>query len=251
MEVTVRILALLLTLSACGTAAPPSAEPAPAEPAAATTPAAPSATLVSADPGIAPAPAAAAPNPALLKPSLATESAPDRYKVRLETTQGEALLEVHRDWAPLGADRFYNLVKIGFFDDVAFFRVIDGFMVQFGITGDPAVTDAWFTARIKDDPNKQSNTRGRITFATSGPDSRTTQVFVNYANNSMLDAQGFSPFGEVVKGMDVIDSLYKGYGEGAPRGTGPKQGLVQSRGNAYLKESFPRLDYLKHASIAE
>jgi peptidyl-prolyl cis-trans isomerase A (cyclophilin A) len=183
-------------------------------------------------------------NPAALK-----EQAPPVYKVEFDTSKGPFVIEVHRDWAPNGADRFYNLVKNGFYDDVRFFRVIEGFMAQFGVNGDPKVSAAWREARIKDDPVKVSNKRTFVTFATAGPNTRTTQVFVNYGDNSNLDSQGFSPFGQVVSGMKVVDSLYGGYGEGAPGGRGPNQARVQSDGNAYLASAFPNLDYVKKATI--
>jgi len=192
-------------------------------------------------------------SPALLDPSLATEQAPDVYRVRLETTKGSVLLELRRAWSPQGADRFYNLVKAGFFERVAFFRAIDGFMVQFGMSGDPKVQQAWNAYPIPDDPAAgQSNKRGYITFAKKGiPNSRTTQVFINYKDNAMLDSMGFTPFGEVIEGMDVIDSLYKEYGEGAPKGKGPNQMLIEREGNAYLERDFPKLDYVTKASIVE
>src|SRR5207244_3523664 len=183
-------------------------------------------------------PAAKLRNPATLK-----EIAPAMYKVKFDTSAGVFVVQVHRDWAPLGADRFYNLVKNGFFDDVRFFRVLDNFMAQFGINGDPAVMAAWRGANLRDDPVKESNKRGYITFATGGPNTRTTQVFINFKDNTSLDSQGFSPFGQVVEGMDVVDKLYSGYGEGAPRGQGPDQGRTQMEGNAYLSKSFPKLDY--------
>ncbi len=186
---------------------------------------------------------------ALLDPSKATLTAPDTFKVKMATTKGDFTIEVTRAWAPNGADRFYNLAKAGYFTDIAVFRVIDGFMAQFGIHGDPKVSKAWRGAKIKDDPVKQSNTRGYITYAMAGPNTRTAQLFINFGNNAMLDSQGFSPFGKVVKGMDVVDSIYKGYGEGAPRGRGPSQGRVQMEGNAYLKKSFPKLDYIKSATV--
>ena len=183
-------------------------------------------------------------------PGDATATAPAVYKVKMSTTKGDFTIEVHRDWAPLGADRFYNLVKLGYFTDVAFFRVVKGFMVQFGIHGDPAVNKAWRTARIQDDPTgKQSNTRGMVTFAMGGPNTRTNQVFINYADNSRLDTMGFPPFGKVVQGMDVVDAIEGMYGEGAPQGNGPRQGRIQSEGNAYLKASFPKLDYIKKATV--
>lgn len=191
-------------------------------------------------------------NPALMDPSKATETAPDEYKVKFETTAGDFTVKVHRDWAPKGADRFYNLVKIGYFEDVAFFRVIDGFMAQFGLHGNPQVTGKWRDARIDDDPVKESNTRGKLTFATAGPNTRTTQLFLNFGNNATLDNQGFAPFGEVVDGgMEVVDKIHSGYGEGAPRGRGPAQGTIQQKGNEYLKQGFPELDYIKKATIVE
>jgi peptidyl-prolyl cis-trans isomerase A (cyclophilin A) len=193
----------------------------------------------------------AKPNPGLLDPAAANETAPDTFKVRFQTTKGDFVVEVTRAWAPNGADRFYNLVKVGFYDDVAFFRVIKGFMVQFGIHGDPKVAAKWRPAQIEDDKVKQSNKKGYITYAMAGPNTRTTQLFVNYKNNSGLDGQGFSPFGRVVEGMKVVDSIYGGYGEGAPSGKGPSQALAQSKGNAYFKEKFPKLDYIKTATIVE
>ena len=189
-------------------------------------------------------------SPALSNPAQATAAAPATFKVKLSTTKGDFVIEVHRDWAPLGADRFYNLVKLGYFNDAALFRVVKGFMVQFGIHGDPAVNRAWRVAHIKDDPTgKQSNTRGMVSFAMAGPNTRTTQIFVNYADNSRLDAMGFSPFGKVVDGMKVVDALEGGYGEGAPSGRGPAQGRIQEEGNPYLHAQFPKLDYIKKATI--
>ncbi len=223
--------ALVLVLAACGekqeAPAPP---PAPAASAPPTT-------------------AAPTPSSPLLDPSLANEKAPETFRVRFETTKGDFVVAVTRAWAPLGADRFYNLVKIGFFKDIAFFRVIEGFMVQFGIHGDPAISAAWRDAQIGDDPVQQSNLRGYLTFATAGPDTRTTQLFINFKDNSRLDASGFAPIGRVVEGMDVVDSLYAGYGEGAPQGQGPSQALAQSEGNAYFKEKFPQLDYIESATL--
>jgi len=183
-------------------------------------------------------------NPAALK-----EQAPPVYKVGFDTSKGPFVVEVHRDWAPNGADRFYNLVKNGFYDNTRFFRVIEGFMAQFGVNGDPKVSAVWRESRIKDDPVKVSNKRTFVTFATAGPNTRTTQIFISYGDNSNLDSQGFSPFGQVVSGMKVVDSLYSGYGEGAPGGRGPNQTRVQSEGNAYLASSFPNLDYVKKATI--
>ena len=185
----------------------------------------------------------------LADPAALTEKAPASYKVKFDTSKGVFVLQVNRDWAPNGADRFYNLVKNGFYDDNRFFRVISGFMVQFGINGDPKLSPGWRNAKIPDDAVKQSNKRGNITFATSGPNSRTTQVFINFGDNGPLDKQGFAPFGQVTSGMSVVDSLHAGYGEGAPRGQGPDQGRIQQEGNAYLTKSFPRLDFVKKATI--
>lgn len=189
--------------------------------------------------------------PAGLKnPAALTETAPATYKVKFDTSVGAFVVEVQREWAPIGADRFYNLVKAGFFNDCRFFRVIQGFMVQFGIHGDPEVMAAWRGARIGIDPVKQSNKRGYITYAMGGtPDTRTTQVFINFADNASLDGMGFAPFGRVVSGMDIVDKIHSGYGEGAPRGQGPEQGRIQMEGNAYLTKSFPKLDYIKTATI--
>jgi len=176
--------------------------------------------------------------------------APNQYAVELDTTKGPIVIEVHRDWSPHGADRFYELVQNGYYDDVAFFRVIGGFMAQVGISGDPALNAKWRENRIPDDPVKGSNTRGTVSFAMSGPNSRTTQFFINFVDNSRLDGMGFSPFGKV-KDMTIVDALHAGYGEGAPQGRGPSQGLLQSEGNAYLKKNFPDLDYIKSAKISE
>ncbi len=196
-------------------------------------------------------PKPAGPNPALLDPSLAKAKAPEQFKVKFETTKGNFVLQVTRSWAPQGADRFYNLVKIGFYNDLAFFRVIDGFMAQFGISGDPKINTKWDPATISDDPVKESNKHGTISFATAGPNTRTTQLFINFADNTMLDKSGFAPFGKVIEGMTVVDNLYKEYGEGAPRGMGPSQGLIQSQGNSYLKSHFPKLDYIKNLSVVQ
>ena len=195
-------------------------------------------------------PALAQTKPSLMNPASLTEKAPATYKVKLDTSAGPVVIDIHRDWAPQGADRFYNLVKNGFYDDARFFRVLDNFMAQVGINGDPAVQTHWKTATIQDDTVKQSNKRGFVTFAKSGaPNSRSTQIFINFKDNSNLDKIGFAPFGEVTTGMDVIDKLYSGYGEGAPGGKGPEQGKLQAEGNAYLNKDFPKLDYVKKATI--
>lgn len=190
-------------------------------------------------------------NPLLLHPEQLHETAPAEYSVRFETTKGEFTVLVHRAWAPNGADRFYNLVKVGFYDQTRFFRAIEGFMVQFGISGYPEVAKAWMEAAIPDDPVAEHNVRGRVTFATAGPNTRTTQLFVNLVDNSKLDPMGFAPFGEVVSGMEVVDQLFMGYGEGAPRGRGPHQGKLQELGNAYLDAKFPKLDGVVKATVVQ
>ena len=170
--------------------------------------------------------------------------APDMYRARFETSEGDFVVEVHRAWAPVGADRFYNLVANGFYDGAGFFRVISGFMAQFGMNADPLVTAQWRAAPLQDDPVVESNTRGRITFAmTNQPNSRTTQVFINFGDNANLDGMGFAPFGEIVEGMEVVDALYAGYGEA------PDQGQITGRGNEYLESAFPELDYVVRATI--
>ena len=190
----------------------------------------------------------------LMNPSSSemTATAPETFTVRFETSAGEFDVTAHREWSPNGADRFFNLVRNGYFIEVRFFRVLEGFMAQFGISGDPALNQVWRTARIPDDPVLQSNTRGRITYAKSNaPNSRTTQLFINFGDNSQLDDMGFAPFGEVVTGMGVVDALFSQYGEGAPQGRGPNQGKVQSEGNAYLEKDFPKLDYIVRATILD
>lgn len=238
-------LSFVVALAACGKSEPePSANTAPNATGAA--PAAPGAAI--ANPGS----AAHVLHPDLLDPSKANAKAPDVFKAKFTTTKGDFVIEVHRDWSPNGADRFFNLVKMGYYDDTRFFRAIEGFMVQFGINGDPMVNTKWQNAGIPDDTGTQSNTKGMVTFAQRGvPGSRTTQVFINYGDNARLDASHFTPFGKVVSGMDIVDSLYKGYGEGAPMGKGPDQGSIQSQGNAYLDANFPKLDAIKHAEIAQ
>jgi peptidyl-prolyl cis-trans isomerase A (cyclophilin A) len=196
------------------------------------------------------APTGAAASP-LLDPGspLMNRIAPDSFKVLFETTAGDFMVEVERSRAPLGADRFYNLVRHGYYDGVRFFRVVPGFVVQFGLHGDPQVTNAWRDARISDDSVSASNRRGSITFATSGPDTRTVQVFINLADNVRLDAQGFAPFGVVTGGMDAVDRLHSGYGEGAPRGRGPDQAQIRQEGEAYLAREFPELDRVLRTRI--
>ena len=182
-------------------------------------------------------------DPALLHPATLTAKAPATFEVKFTTTKGDFVVQVNRAWAPIGADRFYNLVKHGYFTNAAFFRVIPGFMVQFGLSADPAVNRVWRTANLKDDPVTQSNKPGMITFATAGPNTRTTQLFINYGNNAALDAQGFAPFGLVTSGMDVVQQIYSGYGES------PDQGAITAQGKAYLDKSVPKLDSIKSATI--
>ncbi|MDQ6759475.1 MAG: peptidylprolyl isomerase [Acidobacteriota bacterium] len=193
----------------------------------------------------------AASKASLMNPASLNAQAPPVFKAKFTTTKGDFVVEVHRDWAPLGADRFFNLVKNGFFDDAHFFRVLPGFMAQFGISAKPAISKVWEPATIKDDPVTQSNKRGYVSFATSGPNTRTTQMFINFGDNSRLDGQGFSPFGMVVEGMNVVDKLHGGYGEGAPGGGGPDQGRIQHEGKTYLDKDFPQLDSIKTARITE
>lgn len=193
---------------------------------------------------------AAAPRKSLLNPAGLNEKAPDTYKVRFDTSAGEFVIQVTRAWAPNGADRFYNLVKNGFYDEARFFRAVPGFMVQFGINGSPDIAKRWINARIPPDKVTQGNKKGSITFAMGAtPDTRTTQVFINFRNNSNLDGMGFAPFGEVVSGIEAVDKIYTGYGEAAPKGGGPPQARVQMEGNAYLMKSYPKMDYIKKATI--
>jgi len=183
--------------------------------------------------------------PSFNDPSKLTEKAPETFKAQFDTTKGKFTIEVTRSLSPKGADRFYNLVRSGYFKDIAFFRVIPGFMAQFGIHGDPAVSAKWRDANITDDAVKGSNTRGTISFATAGPNTRTTQLFINFGNNQNLDGMGFSPFGKVIEGMDVVDKINSETGER------PDQGAIQMRGNTYLKASFPNLDYIKSAKLVD
>jgi len=186
---------------------------------------------------------AAAPRPSLLKPETLAAKAPAVFKASFTTTAGDFIVEVHREWAPLGADRFYNLVRAGFFTNASFFRVVPGFVVQFGLSADPAVNKVLHTATIQDDPVVQSNKRGSLVFATAGPNTRTTQFFINYADNARLDGMGFAPFGTVIEGMDVVDKIYPGYGES------PRQDLITDQGDAYVKANFPDISRIKLAKI--
>lgn len=241
------LCAFLLLPMACSEA-PPAEESAPAEisePAPAADP----------EPAVEVAPEAPAEEPAaaedpgdpLLDPEspAANRRAPDTYRVRFRTSEGDFVIEVRRDWAPRGADRFYNLVRAGFYDDTRFFRVVEGFVVQFGLNGSPEVNAAWSSTAIPDDPVREMNTRGRLTFATSGPDTRTTQVFINLGDNLRLDGMGFAPFGEVVEGMEVVQGLYPGYGDAA----GPDQTRITDEGNAYLDAEFPELARILQARV--
>jgi peptidyl-prolyl cis-trans isomerase A (cyclophilin A) len=187
--------------------------------------------------------AAAGPRPSLLNPATLKSRAPAVFKAKFATTAGDFVVEVHRDWAPLGADRFYNLVRYGYFTNAAFFRVVPGFVVQFGLSANPEVNKVWQEARIHDDPVLQSNKRGYLVFATAGPNTRTAQLFINYADNTRLDAMGFAPFGTVVEGMEVVDKIFPGYREK------PQQDLITNRGDAYLKANFPMIDKIKLAQI--
>lgn len=192
----------------------------------------------------------AAPRKSLMNPAAFRETAPETYNVKFDTSAGEFVIRVTRAWAPNGADRFFNLVKNGFYDEARFFRAVPNFMVQFGINGNPTVAKIWQTARIPPDKVTQSNKKGFITFAMGAtPDTRTTQVFINFRNNTNLDGMGFAPFGEVVSGIENVDKIYTGYGEAAPRGSGPPQARVVAEGNAYLTKSFPKMDFIRKATI--
>jgi len=190
-----------------------------------------------------------APNP-LIQPENFRDTAPETFVARLETTKGVIRIQVHREWSPLGADRFYNLVKGGYYDGVAFHRVIDGFMAEFGINGDPWVNAFWRQATIQDEPVRTSNSRGKVSFSKSEPDTRTVQVFINTDDNPNLDGQGFSPFGEVIEGMDVVESLYSGYGESPTRGgEGVYPAMAIAKGDEYLNAEFPLLDRIERAVV--
>ena len=173
----------------------------------------------------------------------AGKKSPDTFQVLFETTKGNFTVEVNRSWSPNGADRFYELVTSGFYNDAGFFRVVPGFVVQFGLNADPAVQKKWSDAKIKDDPVVSSNKRGSVTFAMAGPNTRTSQLFINYADNSRLDELGFSPFGTVTQGMDVVDKINSEYGER------PSQGRITAQGNNYLKTAFPNMDFITKATV--
>jgi cyclophilin family peptidyl-prolyl cis-trans isomerase len=237
---------LLAGLLAITAQAQPQAQPAqpkaPVQPATKTPPAQGTATKKT--------PATARPyDRALLHPALLKDKAPDQYKVKFTTTRGDFTVTVNRAWAPVGADRFYTLVKHHFYDNASFFRVLPGFVVQFGISAYPPVSAAWKSADIKDDPVTQSNARGNLVFATAGPNTRTTQVFVNLVDNKRLDSMGFAAFGQVTEGMNVVEMMYEGYGEGAPQGAGPDQDQLEKQGKPYLDKGWPKLDYIKTATL--
>jgi peptidyl-prolyl cis-trans isomerase A (cyclophilin A) len=177
------------------------------------------------------------------------ERVPDVFQVNLDTSKGPVLIDVHRDWAPRGADHFYALVRTGFYDGNRFFRVVRFFVVQFGINGDPQLNRLWANANLPDDPVKQSIVKGTLTYAHLGPNSRSTQLFINLKDNKALDKQGFAPIGKVISGMDTVERFYSSYGEMAPRGQGPDPSQIEVQGNAYLENNFARLDYIKKAAI--
>ena len=197
----------------------------------------------------APSPAAKTYDRALLRPALLKDKAPETYQVKFETSKGDFIVSVTRAWAPLGADRFYDLAKHHFFDNESFFRVLKGFVAQFGISAYPPVNAVWEKATIKDDPVTESNKKYFLTFATAGPNTRTTQLFINLADNPRLDTMGFAPFAQVTDGMNVVDTLYADYGEGAPGGSGPNQDEIQKQGKPYLDKNFPKLDYIKTTTL--
>jgi len=182
-------------------------------------------------------------------PGRLTETAPETFRARFETSAGDFVVEVNREWSPRGADRFYNLVRSGFYDGQRIYRVVPGFMSQWGLHGDPVATYQWRDRFIDDDPVVVSNTRGRITFATCDVDCRISEIFVNTDDNPELDDQGFSPFGEVVEGMEAVDAFYGEYGDGPPRGEGPYQAQVRAEGNEYLDAEFPELTRIEGAVI--
>jgi peptidyl-prolyl cis-trans isomerase A (cyclophilin A) len=188
---------------------------------------------------------------ALLNKSTSAEPAPEVFRVRFETSRGAFVMEAHRSWSPFGVDRFYYLVRRGFYDGTRFYRVLDRFIAQFGISGDPQISAAWEERLMPDDSVKhQTNLRGRVSFASFGPHTRTTQLFINYRDNASID-RDYAPIAEVVKGMNVISSLWKGYGDAPPRGAGPRPARIFAEGEAYLAKEFPKLDYVKTARVAK
>lgn len=242
----------LFALAGCKGDQKPDAQDTPAEAAASAEKAAAGGADEAAEAAAADKPAGVTDDAALRDPSKATAQAPATYTVELDTTAGPIRIDVDRASAPNGADRFYNLVRAGYYRDVAFFRVIPGFMAQVGLHGDPEINKIWRSANIEDDPVAGSNTRGTVSFATAGPNTRTTQFFINYVDNTRLDQMGFSPIGKVQDAsMKVVDALHGGYGEAAPRGKGPSQARIHAEGNTYLKKEFPELSYIKSAKIVE
>ncbi len=179
------------------------------------------------------------------------EKAPNVFRVRFETSKGPFVIEAGKDWAPRGTDRFFELLKAGFYDEARFFRVLPRFVIQFGINRDPKVSELWSQLQIVDDPSKQSNSRGTVTFAKRGPNTRTTQIFINMVDNPSLDSSGFPPFGKIVEGMEVVEKLYAGYGEMNPNGNGPDPMKIQAMGNEYLIRNFPQLDFIKTARVVQ
>ena len=246
--VTSLIFTVLLAVFIAGCSRKPSEEPVPvetekAEPVEKAAPPEEQPEEAVSTPSVTPAEAA---KQRLLNPAQLNEKAPETFKAKFTTSKGDFVIEVNRTWSPNGADRFYNLINNGYYNDCRFFRVITDFMVQFGINGDPALNQAWYQARINDDPVKESNQRGYVSFAMTGqPNSRTTQIFVNYKNNSFLDGQNFTPFGKVIEGMEIVDSFFSEYA-GAPSDNQPQ---IQAQGNAYLNKQYPKLDYIKSATI--
>jgi peptidyl-prolyl cis-trans isomerase A (cyclophilin A) len=237
----------------CKSEAPPPEQPkaeAPAQPKAETPAPAPAPEKPAATanaPGPAPRPLF---DRALLRPAALKEQAPETFQVKFSTTRGDFVVTVNRAWSPNGADRFYNLVKHHFFDNASFFRVHPAFIVQFGISAYPPVSAAWRNSTIKDDPVKESNKKGTITFATAGPNTRTTQLFINFGDNSQLDKMGFSPFGKVTEGMNVVEMFYEGYGEiPAMGGPGPEPSEIERQGKLYIDKNFPKLDSIKTATL--
>ncbi|MCP4679806.1 MAG: peptidylprolyl isomerase [Deltaproteobacteria bacterium] len=172
------------------------------------------------------------------------------YTVRLETTKGDIIIDIHRDWAPLGAERLHELVSSGYYNDVAFFRVIKDFMVQTGVSGKPKLNSKWGRKKLRDEPALRRNVRGTVSFAMAGPNSRTTQFFINLVDNKQLDPMGFTPIGKI-RHMTAVDALYSGYGDGPPHGKGPDQQRIKKKGNKFLKNEFPDLDYIITATIIE
>lgn len=251
------LLVAALLVPACGGDAPDGAdEPEPAADTARPAPRDSGEAASSASPaggGSTGADSAARPTDPLYRPGseAANRRAPDVYRVEFTTTEGSFTVEVRREWAPRGADRLYNLARLGFYEGARFFRVIDGFVAQFGLSGRPRLDRLWRRHPIPDDPVRHGNVRGTVSFASAGEDTRTTQIFVNLRDNTQLDSLGFAPVGEVVEGMEVVDRLYAGYGEGAPRGAGPAQSRIVREGNAYLEEEFPKLDYVEATRVRE